>query len=180
MWKFDGNRQTAISTLRTQRLGFFTGVSNVRQGSVLLGLIVLCLAAGALGAAVTAPAIPTWYAGLAKPSFNPPNWIFAPVWTALYVLMAIAAWLVWRRGNARPPLTLFGVQLALNSAWSLLFFGLHRVDLALVDIVLLLAAIVATARAFHPRSAVAALLLVPYLAWVSFATVLNFAIWRLN
>ncbi len=152
----------------------------MRQGLVLVGFIALCLAAGALGAAVTAPAIPTWYATLAKPSFNPPNWIFAPVWTTLYVLMAIAAWLVWRRGNARTPLTLFAVQLVLNSAWSLLFFGLHRVDLALLDIVLMLAAIAATALSFRPRSAVAALLLVPYLAWVSFATVLNFAIWRLN
>ena len=152
----------------------------MRQGLVLLGFITLCLAAGALGAAVTAPAIPTWYAALAKPSFNPPNWIFAPVWTTLYVLMAIAAWLVWRRGNARTPLVLFALQLVLNSAWSLLFFGLHRVDLALIDIALLLAAIVATALSFRPRSAVAALLLVPYLAWVSFATVLNFAIWRLN
>jgi benzodiazapine receptor len=152
----------------------------MRQGLVLLGFIALCLAAGALGAAVTAPAIPTWYAALAKPSFNPPNWIFAPVWTTLYVLMAIAAWLVWRRGNARTPLALFVLQLVLNSAWSLLFFGLHRVDLALIDIVLLLAAIVATALSFRPRSAVAALLLMPYLAWVSFATVLNFAIWRIN
>ena len=152
----------------------------MRQGLVLLGFIALCLAAGALGAAVTAPAITAWYATLAKPSFNPPNWIFAPVWTTLYVLMAIAAWLVWRRGNARTPLVLFALQLVLNSAWSLLFFGLHRVDLALIDIVLLLAAIAATALSFRPRSAVAALLLVPYLAWVSFATVLNFAIWRLN
>jgi tryptophan-rich sensory protein len=94
--------------------------------------------------------------------------------------MAIAAWLVWRRGNARTPLVLFALQLVLNSAWSLLFFGLHRVELALLDIMLLLAAIAATALSFRPRSAVAALLLVPYLAWVSFATVLNFAIWRLN
>lgn len=152
----------------------------MRQGLALLGFVVLCLALGALGAAVTAPAIPTWYAALAKPSFNPPNWIFAPVWTTLYVIMAIAAWLVWRRGDARIPLTLFAVQLVLNSAWSLIFFGLHRVDLALVDIVLLLTAIVATALSFRRRSAVAALLLVPYLAWVSFATVLNAAIWRLN
>jgi translocator protein len=152
----------------------------MRQGLVLLGFVAVCLAAGALGGAVTAPAIPGWYAGLVKPSFNPPNWLFAPVWTALYLLMAIAAWLVWRRGNARTPLMLFALQLVLNSIWSLLFFGLHRVDLALLDIVLLLGTIVATAVAFRPRSAVAALLLAPYLAWVSFATVLNFAIWRLN
>ena len=152
----------------------------MRQGLVLLGFVAVCLAAGALGAAVTAPAIPGWYAGLAKPSFNPPNWLFAPVWTALYILMAIAAWLVWRRGNARTPLMLFALQLVLNSIWSLLFFDRHRIDLALIDIVLLLGTIVVTALAFRRRSAIAALLLMPYLAWVSFATVLNFAIWRLN
>ena len=162
--------------LRTLRLGFFT----MRQGLVLLGIIFLCLGAGALGALVTAPAIPTWYATLAKPWFNPPNWIFAPVWTALYVMMAVSAWLVWRRGASGADRALFVIQLALNIAWSQLFFGLHRVDLALIDIVLLLAAIAAAALSFRTRSAVAALLLVPYLAWVSFATVLNFAIWRLN
>jgi tryptophan-rich sensory protein len=156
------------------------GVLTMRQALVLLGFIAVCLALGGLGAAVTAPAIPTWYAALAKPSFNPPNWLFAPVWTALYVMMAIAAWLVWRRGNARTALVLFILQLLLNSAWSLLFFGLHRVDLALIDIVLLLAAIVATALAFRARSTAAAALLLPYLAWVCFASVLNFAIWRLN
>ena len=162
--------------VRPSRLGNIT----MRQGLVLLGFIAACLALGALGAAVTAPAIPTWYATLAKPSFNPPNWIFAPVWTALYILMAMAAWLVWRSGKAGAALGLFALQLALNAAWSLLFFGLHRIDLALVDIVLLLAAIVATALAFRARSAVAALLLLPYLAWACFATVLNFAIWRMN
>ena len=94
--------------------------------------------------------------------------------------MTIAAWLVWRRGNAGKALVLFAVQLLLNSAWSLLFFGLHRVDLALVDIVLLLAAIVATALAFRARSTAAAALMLPYLAWVCFAIVLNFTIWRLN
>ena len=152
----------------------------MRQALVLLAFIAVCLALGALAGAVTAPAIPTWYATLAKPSFNPPNWVFAPVWTALYVMMAIAAWLVWRRGNARIALVLFAVQLLLNSAWSLLFFGLHRVDLALIDIALLLAAIVATALAFRARNAAAAALMLPYLAWVCFASMLNFAIWRLN
>jgi benzodiazapine receptor len=149
----------------------------------LLGFIALCLAAGALGAAVTAPAIATWYPTLVKPSFNPPNWIFGPVWTTLYVLMAIAAWLVWRRGGfaaTRTAMLLFVGQLMLNSLWSLLFFGLHRTDLALVDVVLLLVVIAATALAFRRHSATATLLLLPYLAWVSFATALNFAIWRLN
>lgn len=149
----------------------------------LLGFIALCLAAGALGAAVTAPAIASWYPTLVKPSFNPPNWIFGPMWTTLYVLMAIAAWLVWRRAGfaaARTAMLLFVGQLVLNSLWSLLFFGLHRIDLALVDVVLLLVAIAATTLAFRRHSATAALLLLPYLAWVSFATALNFAIWRLN
>ncbi len=152
----------------------------LRQTVALLAIVTVCLAAGALGAAVTAPAIPTWYATLEKPPFNPPNWIFAPVWTALYLMMAVAAWLVWRRGNARPALILFALQLLLNAAWSLLFFGLHRVDFALVDIVLLLAALAATALTFRRHSTIAAVLLVPYIAWVSFATALNFAIWRLN
>lgn len=155
----------------------------IRQGLALLGFVAACLAVGGIGAAVTAPDIAGWYATLAKPSFNPPNWIFGPVWTTLYVLMAIAAWLVWRAGGwtgARPALLLFALQLALNSLWSLLFFGLHRIDLALADIAALLAAIVATMIAFRPHSPLAALLLAPYLAWVSFATVLNFTIWRLN
>jgi benzodiazapine receptor len=152
----------------------------MRQGLTLLGFIAICLAAGALGAAITAPAIPTWYAGLAKPSFNPPDWLFGPVWTALYLMMAVAAWLVWRRGAARAALLLFALQLVLNSAWSLLFFGIHRVDLALIDIVVLLAAIVATSLAFRRASTIAALLFVPYIAWVSFAMALNIAIWRLN
>jgi benzodiazapine receptor len=152
----------------------------MRQGLTLLGFIAICLAAGALGAAITAPAIPTWYAGLAKPSFNPPDWLFGPVWTALYLMMAVAAWLVWRRGAARAALLLFALQLVLNSAWSLLFFGIHRVDLALIDIVVLLAAIVATTLAFRRASTIAALLFVPYIAWVSFAMALNIAIWRLN
>lgn len=155
----------------------------MKSALTLVGFVAACLAIGALGALVTAPAIASWYPILAKPSFNPPNWIFGPVWTTLYILMAIAAWLVWRSAGlpaARTALLLFVLQLALNSVWSLLFFGLHRIDLALIDIVLLLAAIVATTLAFLRHSRVAAWLLVPYLAWVSFATVLNFAIWRLN
>ncbi len=155
----------------------------VRQVLALLGFVAVCLAAGGIGGAITTPAIAGWYAPLAKPSFNPPNWIFGPVWTALYLLMALAAWLVWRRAgwrNARAALLLFALQLVLNGAWSLLFFGLHRIDLALADIVALLAAVVATALAFRRHSMMATLLLLPYLAWVAFATVLNFAIWRLN
>lgn len=149
----------------------------------LIGSIVLCLAAGGLGAWATNSEIPTWYAGIAKPSWNPPNWVFGPVWTTLYVLMAVAAWLVWRRDGmreARGPLTLFAIQLALNTLWSFLFFGLHNPGLAAAEIVLLSATILATTVSFWRRSHWAGALLVPYLAWVSFATVLNFTIWQLN
>lgn len=121
-----------------------------------------------------------WFEALQKPDWNPPNWVFAPVWTALYAMMAVAAWLVWRGGGRRGPIVLFLLQLALNAAWSWLFFGLHRPDLALADIVLLWLAIVATLVAFARVSGGAAALMVPYLAWVSFATVLNASIWRLN
>lgn len=121
-----------------------------------------------------------WYAALDKPPFNPPDWIFAPVWTALYVMMAVAAWRVWRRAGLGACMVLWGVQLALNGAWSWLFFGLHRTGLALADIVALLAAILLTATCFMRRDRAAGYLMLPYLAWVGFATVLNHALWRLN
>jgi len=124
-----------------------------------------------------------WYASLAKPAWNPPNWIFGPVWTLLYILMGVAAWLVWRRvgwTGARLALGLFILQLVLNAAWSWLFFGLHRPDLAFVDICALWGLILAVAVLFGRVDRLAAALLVPYLAWVGFATVLNFTIWRLN
>lgn len=124
-----------------------------------------------------------WYQEIAKPAWTPPGWVFGPVWTVLYAMMGVAAWLVWKRHGfrgARLALTLFGIQLLLNAAWSWLFFGLRRPDLALVDILLLWGVILATARAFHPLHRTAALLLVPYLVWVGFAAVLNAAIWQLN
>lgn len=157
-----------------------TDRSIARQGIALAAFLALCLSVGLIGGWVTAPALPGWYAGLAKPTFNPPNWIFGPVWTALYILMAIAAWLVWRRGEARTALRLFALQLVLNALWSPLFFGLHRIDLALIDIVLMWAAIAATALAFRHPSLLAAVLMLPYLGWVSFASGLNLALWRLN
>jgi tryptophan-rich sensory protein len=143
-------------------------------------LIVVCFAVAGLGGLATTPNIPNWYAGLAKPSWTPPGWLFGPVWSALYLSMAVAAWLVWRKGNAALPMTLFSVQLAFNAAWSWLFFGMHNPGAAFIDIGLLWAAIVATLIVFWRRSLAAGLLFVPYLAWVSFAAVLNFAIWRLN
>jgi translocator protein len=124
-----------------------------------------------------------WYAGLRKPAWNPPGWLFGPVWTALYTMMAVAAWLVWKRGGfaaQRRPLTIFLVQLTLNAAWTPLFFGLHWTGVAFAEIVLLWLAIAATAAAFRPVCRAAAWLLVPYLAWVSLAAMLNFTLWRLN
>ncbi len=146
----------------------------------LVGLVVVCFAVAGIGGLATAPNIPTWHAGLVKPAWTPPGWIFGPVWSLLYLSMAVAAWLVWRRGNALVPLTLFAVQLAFNAAWSWLFFGLHSPGAALIDVVLLWVAIAATMLVFWIRSTIAGLLFVPYLAWVSFAAVLNFTIWRLN
>ncbi len=124
-----------------------------------------------------------WYAQLRKPSWNPPGWIFGPVWTALYAMMAIAAWMVWRRGRfagRRLALSLFLMQLLFNALWSPLFFGLHNPLMALLDIVLLWLALLATMIAFWKVRPLAGALLVPYLVWVSFAATLNFALWRLN
>lgn len=123
-----------------------------------------------------------WYASLAKPAWTPPGALFAPVWTALYLAMGIAAWMVWRRGgrSRAPALGLYLVQLALNALWSYLFFGLHRPDLALLDIGLLWAAILPVMLRFGRIRSVAGALILPYLLWVSFAACLNFAIWRLN
>jgi tryptophan-rich sensory protein len=154
----------------------------LQSAAALAFFLALTLAVGWIGSVVTLPAIPGWYAQLAKPSFTPPNQVFAPVWTTLYVMMAIAAWLVWK--SVHPDrfraLAAWAVQLALNSAWSLLFFGLNRIGLALIDIAVLLLAIVVTIRLSARVAPLAAWLLVPYLAWVGYATALNIAIWRLN
>jgi tryptophan-rich sensory protein len=120
---------------------------------------------------------------LAKPAWTPPGWVFGPAWTLLYMLMALAAWQVWRRRSAmdvRMPLALFAIQLALNLAWTPIFFGMRRPGLALVEIVLMLAVILATTASFVRVSRTAALLMLPYCAWVCFATALNWAIWRMN
>jgi tryptophan-rich sensory protein len=153
------------------------------QAIALIAFLAICFGAAALGGAATYPRIENWYAALVKPSWTPPDWIFGPVWTALYTCMAVAAWLVWRQkgiADARVPLTFFGIQLGLNVAWSWLFFGLQSPGLAVIDIVLLLAGIAATLLAFWRRSVIAGVLLMPYLGWVGFATLLNVAIWRLN
>lgn len=121
-----------------------------------------------------------WYAALNKPTWNPPAWIFGPAWTLLYTLMATAAWLVWKRDGWRRPLQLYFVQLALNAAWTPLFFGAHQLGWALVEIVALWIAILLTLLHFHRVDKTAGWLFAPYLAWVGFATVLNFTLWRLN
>jgi len=152
----------------------------------LIGLgvwIGICFGAAFLGSIFTTPSIPTWYASLAKPSWTPPDWVFGPVWSALYLMMALAAWLVWRRdglATAAMPITLFMVQLALNATWSIVFFGLHMPGLAFAEIVILWFAILATAIAFWRSTPPAGYLLVPYLIWVTFAAGLNWALWRMN
>lgn len=153
------------------------------QAIGLAVFLALCFCVAGLGSMATVPNVPTWYAGLAKPTWTPPGWLFGPVWTLLYFSMAFAAWLVWRRdgwSNARLPLAMFAVQLALNAAWSWLFFAFHCPGLAFFELVLLWSAILATTILFWRRSTAAGVLFVPYLLWVSFAAALNFAIWRLN
>ena len=146
-------------------------------------LILICLGAGGLGALATAPEIEGWYKTLSKPTWNPPAYVFGPVWTNLYLMMAFAAWHVWKPEGfkaAAIPLTLFGGQLILNTTWSWIFFGMHQPGWALAEIVILWLAIAATTVGFFRYSKIAGWLMVPYLAWVSFASVLNFTIWRMN
>jgi benzodiazapine receptor len=146
--------------------------------------IIACLAAGAIGSVFTQQAIPTWYATLEKPAFNPPNWLFAPVWTLLYILMGIAAFLVWRKGwenrQVRIALIVFLIQLVLNALWSAAFFGLESPLYGLIVISVLWVAILVTVIKFYRISSVASILMWPYLLWVTFAAVLNSSIWLLN
>ena len=147
---------------------------------VLLGFIAACFLAALTGAAYRPG---DWYERLAKPSWRPPNRLFAPVWTVLYFLIAVSGWLVWREAGfagAALPLAIYALQLVLNAAWTPLFFGLHRPDLGFLDIVLVWLSVAATIALFYPMHASAALLLLPYFAWVTFAAALNFAVWRLN
>jgi tryptophan-rich sensory protein len=149
----------------------------------LFALILLCLAVSGIGGAITATSVDTWYQALQKPPFNPPDWVFAPVWTTLYILMGIAAWRVWRLRSFEATgkaLAAFVVQLGLNLAWSFLFFGLQRIDLALVEIVILLCAIITNTIMFWRIDRLAGLLFVPYAAWVTYATVLNASLLLLN
>lgn len=153
----------------------------------LIVFVAISELAGVIGAIFTSPAIPTWYAALIKPELAPPNWLFAPVWTALYFLMGVAAFLVWRKRSEgadatqiKRAITIFSVQLILNTLWSIIFFGLQNPGGALLEIAVLWFAILATMIAFYKISKWAAYLFVPYLAWVTFAAYLNWAIWTLN
>lgn len=143
--------------------------------------IVICLLAGYIGSRFTFVSVKTWYRTIRKPSWNPPNWIFAPVWTLLYIMMAVAAWRVWERtDNAFGPMLMFALQLVLNVAWSAIFFGKRNISLALKEIVLLWIAVVATTAVFWSVDRFAGILFIPYVVWVTFAAFLNYTIDRMN
>ena len=161
----------------------FAGKGAGRDAAGLAFFLVLCLAVSGLGGAVTATSVDAWYQTLNKPAFNPPDWVFAPVWTTLYVLMALAGWRVWRTPPTparRSALLLFAVQLVLNLAWSLVFFGLQKIGMALLEIGALFAAIIANCLVFWRLDRLAGALFVPYVLWVGYAAVLNLALWLLN
>lgn len=155
---------------------------NMKDLVSLIVFLAICLGIAAVAGFVTAANIPTWYESLAKPSFTPPDGVFGPVWTILYVLIALSGWMVWRKIGFSPdqPLVIYGLQLALNFAWSFIFFGAHLIGLAVIDVLLLWFATVWNIATFWRVDRVAAALLVPYLAWVSFASALNIAVWQLN
>lgn len=149
----------------------------------LLPFVVVCLAVAGIGALFTNSSVKTWYPQLHRPEWTPPNWIFGPVWTTLYLMMAFSAWLVWRGSNwsaARFALLLFAIQLVLNMLWSAMFFGMRRIGPAFAEILLLWMMIIATTVAFYSLSLLAAWLLIPYIAWVGLASYLNFRIWQMN
>jgi benzodiazapine receptor len=150
------------------------------NAAMLVLSIALVMVAASMGGLF---GIGDWYRALIKPTWNPPNWIFGPVWSTLYLMMAVAAWLIWMKRGTHPvglPLGLYAVQLALNAAWTAIFFGAHRMGWAFAEIALLDALILACVVAFWPVSRPASLMMVPYFAWVSFASFLNFTLWRLN
>jgi tryptophan-rich sensory protein len=149
--------------------------------TALLFFILVAQAVGGVASIVTVSNVTSWYPGIVKPAFNPPNWLFAPAWVTLFFLMAIAAWRVWRkRGLASTPLVLYAIQLVLNFGWTFIFFGAHRLGLALIEVLTLLAFVIATTAAFFQSDRLAGVLMLPYIAWVMFAATLNEAIWKLN
>jgi len=158
-------------------------MSRSKQFVGLVVCVAACFGAGAIGAAATTPQLPGWYASLAKPSWTPPGWVFGPAWSLLYAMMAIAAWQVWRQPRDDRPtleLSLFAVHLVANALWSVIFFGMQRPGWAAVEITVLWLMIATILVLFSKRSALAGALMAPYLLWVSFALLLNVAIWRLN
>lgn len=149
-------------------------------GVKILICVILCLTAGISSGLGTAGEIASWYAHIQKPDWNPPNWLFGPVWTILYIMMGVAVALVWHAGNNKKAIALFCAQFLLNLCWSFIFFGLHQIDLAFIEIILMWGFIVATIFAFSKTNKLAAWLLVPYISWVTFASILNGTIWFLN
>jgi benzodiazapine receptor len=157
---------------------------NIKTMIELALSIAVCLSAGIIGSLFTTPALPEWYAHLHKPLFTPPSWLFAPVWTILFILMGIAAFLIWKKGlknkEVRLALDLFGIQLALNIFWSIAFFGLKSTLGGFLVIIILWLAIFLTIKRFYKLSGTAGLLLLPYIVWVSFAALLNLMFWLGN
>ena len=157
---------------------------NIKDLYKLFASVIICQGAGIIGSLFTAGSVSTWYVTLSKPALNPPSWVFGPVWGTLYLLMGISLFLVWKNGfkkkHERTARNVFIIQLVLNSLWSISFFGLENPGLALVNIIVLWIAILAIIIYFYRISKPAALLLIPYLLWVSFATYLNYSIWVLN
>lgn len=157
-------------------------INKVPRMTKLITSIAICLFAGVLGSVFTTPAIPGWYATLIKPSFAPPNWLFAPVWTTLFIMMGISLFLIWQKEDVKVKnaLYIFGAQLIFNVLWSAAFFGLRSPLAGLIEICILWILILLTIMKFMEISRTAGLLLIPYIFWVSFAAVINFFIWRLN
>jgi tryptophan-rich sensory protein len=155
-------------------------VSRRRDVLGLAAFVIMCFGVSLLGGRVTLPALAHWYPELAKPAWTPPGWVFGPVWTLLYPMLAVAGWLAWREGRSRGGTLLYLLQLALNAAWPWIFFGERRVGLAFLCAIALFFAILGTLVAFWRVSRGAAILLVPYLGWVGFAVALNAAIWWMN
>jgi benzodiazapine receptor len=154
----------------------------MKSWKMLVLFILICQLAGIVGSVFTTPAIPTWYAGISKPDFTPPNWLFAPAWTTLFLLMGVALYLIWEKGfkKNRIAVYVFAAQLILNIIWSLLFFGLQNPFFAFVEIIILWIAILATIILFCRVRKEAGIILIPYIAWVSFAALLNYSVWMLN
>lgn len=172
-----------MDELPSNFFGFELGPMDSRRRDklVLFVFLIVTLAVGALASLFTEPGVSVWYQTLSRPDFGPPNWLFAPIWTALYLLMAYAAWRVWCvSGLHNTAMALYAIQLALNFAWVPIFFALHWIETAFFEILILFAFVAAAAIAFWRRQPMAGLLLVPYLCWVGFAAALNGAIWKLN